>query len=1493
MATVGDLIFELERSEELSDLVLSDLTIIGNISAATQLFTGAYLDLNLLTENTVDNLNKTATALTLTAKLPYVGLISKLAGRTIKKLEKPFEEANDALDTLEGPISALNTTAGGVGAGTFVGSTLTFGVQGVNGERQALLQFLNEDIELELLAPLESDDSYEALRDANDITAAVVATTEPLRQELAVLDYSAFDAFTDIINSFNDTVEEINDQLDSVADLVDEIDDAIEPVRWALNASNAVQEKVFDPVLEAILGATGINSLLNDLVGNLNPASGLIDEFLGTLDRMKVVLDENDIGGLLTDFWSDFSPIFATDGPFEDILNLDPIQIDNGDGSFSFLGSVMSDTLVGTDGNDNFAPLRGDDLVQAGGGTDQVFFANSIDEYTIRALEDGAGEEYVEVAARKPGESDEGIDRLYDMELFQFNTPGLGPVTIDEIREFQFVSPGDPDLTGSDGDDWLIGDGRANELRGGAGDDRLIGAAGNDLLLGEAGEDLVFGGDGNDRIIVDPSTGIDLVFGGDGQDRVIVDHDEGIIVDFATGAIEYGSLGSGIIQDIEEVQGTAGDDTFLGGDTADTAITNGGNDIFLYAGEGDTVIGPDDDEPGADGVVTVSFAAGGYLGVRVVAQEGTNNDGNLVISHSSLPDYDLGNPNATDLQNVDVVEGTQFADVFYGLGVTEGQIGDSREFEFEYEGQTYNLTGSAFMGGGGTDVFFASEKASLFDGGEGYDIVNFNLDYILAEPLEQAGVQSYIIDLERGVAEAFRDVGPEKSDIQLFNIEGVVGTRGDDIITGNGEDNYLFGYLGDDTIIGGAGADYIDASGLTRADLQGGDGNDVIALGPANDATIDGGDGIDALEVKPDQAFRLDAYFEDNALGSETAPLVNVAGWDIDLEAGTATSQFYDSPDLAGNQPFTYTALVDNVENVLGSDFDDTISGDDSDNLLKGREGDDLLTGRGGDDFLDGGLGSDTLIGGEGNDVLIANGSGSEDRLEQDVLTGGAGADRFGFLSTDGPALITDFTPGEDLLDFRATDAGFDDLAFDTVAGAAPPGAAASGAATTVTYQGQVMAVLHGVDAGQLSQEDFVFGAKAEDDVVSIDLRDGGEIPSLLVNDTASDDGTDLNIIAINGSDIAPGESVELDSGARIEMDADRNLFLRPDGAYDAFEPVTESFEYTIEDDSGATASANATLNVTNTNALPVTEDDEATVEEDGEVLISPLENDVDPDGDPLSLSSASAVNGTVTIEDEMLRYAPDEDFFGDDEILYTVDDGFGGITEGRVGITVSPVADNPIAQNDSGETEEDTAAIFSPLDNDTDPDGNTLSLTDASAQNGVVNIIGDQLEYIPNPDFFGEDEVLYETTNESGLSSSASLFVTVSPLNDAPEPQDDMATTGYETPVTLNVLDNDTDPDGDELSVVSATAQNGAVDFDANGVVTYTPAEGYSGTDEISYSVSDGLETVEALAMIEVEEEEESLPPVTEEDDDDPFAMLMEAVAIAAVLLFAVGFAA
>lgn len=420
-----------------------------------------------------------------------------------------------------------------------------------------------------------------------------------------------------------------------------------------------------------------------------------------------------------------------------------------------------------------------------------------------------------------------------------------------------------------------------------------------------------------------------------------------------------------------------------------------------------------------------------------------------------------------------------------------------------------------------------------------------------------------------------------------------------------------------------------------------------------------------------------------------------------------------------------------------------------------------------------------------------------------------------------------------------------------------------------------------------------MFGAKAEDDVVSVDLKTGGEIASLLSNDTASDDGTELNVIAINGSDIGPGESVGLDSGARIEMDADRNLYLRPDGAYDAFEPVTENFEYTIEDDSGATASANATLNVTNTNALPVTEDDEATVEEDGEVLISPLENDTDPDGDPLSLSSASAGNGTVTIEDEMLRYAPDEDFFGDDEILYTVDDGFGGITEGRVGITVSPVADNLIAQNDSGETEEDTAAIFSPLDNDTDPDGNTLSLTDASAQNGVVNIIGDQLEYIPNPDFFGEDEVLYETTNESGLSSSASLFVTVSPLNDAPEPQDDMATTGYETPVTLNVLDNDTDPDGDDLSLVSATAQNGAVDFDANGVVTYTPAEGYSGTDEISYSVSDGLETVEALAMIEVEEEEEPpLPPVTDDDDDDPFAMLMEALAIAAVLFIAVGVA-
>ncbi|WP_374287453.1 Ig-like domain-containing protein, partial [Pseudomonas fluvialis] len=97
------------------------------------------------------------------------------------------------------------------------------------------------------------------------------------------------------------------------------------------------------------------------------------------------------------------------------------------------------------------------------------------------------------------------------------------------------------------------------------------------------------------------------------------------------------------------------------------------------------------------------------------------------------------------------------------------------------------------------------------------------------------------------------------------------------------------------------------------------------------------------------------------------------------------------------------------------------------------------------------------------------------------------------------------------------------------------------------------------------------------------------------------------------------------------------------------------------------------------------------------------------------------------------------------------------------------------------------------------------------------------------------------ETANGNQSSSSLPLVVTVYPVNDAPVAHNDLASTPEDTPLILNVLGNDSDVDGDLLTITSATASNGSVIINADNTLTFTPATNFSGTAQINYSISDG----------------------------------------------------
>lgn len=283
------------------------------------------------------------------------------------------------------------------------------------------------------------------------------------------------------------------------------------------------------------------------------------------------------------------------------------------------------------------------------------------------------------------------------------------------------------------------------------------------------------------------------------------------------------------------------------------------------------------------------------------------------------------------------------------------------------------------------------------------------------------------------------------------------------------------------------------------------------------------------------------------------------------------------------------------------------------------------------------------------------------------------------------------------------------------------------------------------------------------------------------------------------------------------------------------------SVTVTANDGNGGTASS--TFNWTVTNPPPVAAADTLTTDEDTPATIAVLANDVDPDGDPLTVVSASAGNGTVTINpDGTLGYAPDADFNGSDTITYTISDGNGGFDTTTVAVTVNAVNDDPVAVTDIFDATEDTPLVLEVLANDTDPDGDPLTVTEAVSPNGTVTINPDgTLNFVPDADFNGLTTVTYTVSDGNGGTSTVTSTINVAPVNDAPVAFDDLAETDEDTPVTIPVLGNDTDVDGNPLTVTDATSPDGTVTVNPNGTVTFVPNPDFTGVATITYTVEDG----------------------------------------------------
>ncbi|WP_298303281.1 tandem-95 repeat protein, partial [uncultured Erythrobacter sp.] len=879
-----------------------------------------------------------------------------------------------------------------------------------------------------------------------------------------------------------------------------------------------------------------------------------------------------------------------------------------------------------------------------------------------------------------------------------------------------------------------------------------------------------------------------------------------------------------------------------------------------------------------------------------------------------------------------VIEGTELRDLLIGSAQGETLVGLAGEDDL--------------LGREGDDILRGGDGADILDGGEGFDVADFSdsdvtLRVDINSRIGQGGFAQgdELISIEGLIGGLGAD--------QLFGTDDfntIAGGAGDDFIDGRAGDDILSGDAGDDTIVGAEGADTINggegsdtadysdsvdpvAIDLAAGTASGGDaegdtlisienltgtlgadsltGNDVanILIGGRGGDTILAGGGDDLIEGG------RDGDIIDGGEGVDTARYwLSQTGIAIDLGASTASGG-----DAEGDQ-------ITNVENIIGSAHDDTITGDALDNVIAGLGGADALdggegtdtldysdsvggiaidltagtgsagdaagdtvsnfenvfgsrfgdtiTGDAGDNLLDGSLGDDTLTGAGGSDrYILSRGSGSDiineasSPTDTDVLEiVGDFAPEAVSVYADGDDLIVELEQGEGIGSdkVRITDHFYGD---------------GTGIETLVFGDGTVWdraTIDASAGAGRLQAEGDIVRLVDEDVAFTFAASD------LLVNDVSADDAV-LSVV-----------SVEAISGGAVTLNADDTItFLgEQDFNGDAF------FRYRMTDGTGRVSSAVVEVNVRPVNDAPVAVDDDDgyVVNEDGSISIPfawLLANDSDVDGDNLTINGFEDVeggNGTASIVAAgFVTFRPDADYNGQAAFRYRLSDGNGGFDFATVSVEVLPVNDAPRPQSDSATVRSGNDILISAaslLANDFDLEGDAFSFAGiGEGVNGTVALeIIDGAQFIrftPDADFVGSASFTYSVSEDgTGLTGTASVNVTVLPPNDPPVANGETFDGLEDTPLVITqaeLLANDTDPNGDTLFVsrLDEFPEQGSVAFDDDGNIVFTPAPDYNGPVSFKYWVSDGEFEVEATASIEVAPINDA-PVVV--DDEGPF---------------------
>ncbi len=905
---------------------------------------------------------------------------------------------------------------------------------------------------------------------------------------------------TDTLDGFENVIGTAGDDLIAGSDGANVIDggdgdDAID----ALDGDDTVIGNLGDDELEGGDGADTVDySAFERAFVNIGTSDRTVGGF--SLDAESA---QGKLGGVFafTDALQNFESVIGSAGDDRIAGGNGANVIDGGDGDDvidalggddTLIGGGGDDTLIAGSGDDTLIAGDGDDRLEGGAGRDTVDYGDyafaSINIGSSPATVGGTALDSFESHGKAGGGTEEVVDRLIGIEDV------VGSVGGDLIA-------------GSSLDNLLDGAGGNDIIDGREGDDTLIGNAGNDTLVGSLGDDIMSGGTGRDA--VDYSAFENLIINVGSSDATVA----GITIDAnrAGGKIGGSLAFVDTLSSIQDVIGTDGGDVIAGDGNANRLDGGDGDDTIDAFGGNDILVGSrgDDELIGGSGRDVVDYDALERVHVNVGASAATV--GGVVLSAFEAVGLVGGTVASTDsLDGIEDAIGSSGDDLL--AGGTDGELLDGGDGADIIDGDEGDDT---LIGGRGDDTLIGALGDDTIEGGDGSDTVDYSA-------FEEAFVN--IGDSDAGVGGLTLAAGEANGKIggvsvmtdTLAGIENVIGTAGNDRISGSDEanlidagdgddlvdalggDDTLIGALGDDTIEGGDGSDTVDYSAFEEAfvnigDSDAGVGGLILAAGEANGKIggvsvmtdtlagienvigtagndrisgsdeanlIDAGDGDDLVDALGGDDTLIGGLGDDTIEGGDGSDTVDYSAFeeafvnigDSDAGVGGLILAAGEANGKIGGLSVMTDSLA-GIENVIGTAGNDRISGSDEANLIDAGDGDDLVDALGGDDTVLGGDGDDTIDGGTGNDTL----------------EGGEGDDLFVFADGDGADRIEDFedpASGGDRIDVSGVSSvsGFGDLAISAVGGDA-----------LVDFGGGDSITLIGVDPATLDTDDFVF----------------------------------------------------------------------------------------------------------------------------------------------------------------------------------------------------------------------------------------------------------------------------------------------------------------------------------------------------------------------------------------------------------------------------------